>query len=71
MAFCPVRGDAQAILLGSGGQALAESGHSVIRMASGKGTGRCLQVGVWFLPFQHVRYLASLVRISAFVAQRT
>jgi sterol 3beta-glucosyltransferase len=33
--FCPVRGDARAIMLGSGGQALAESGRSVVRMMAG------------------------------------
>jgi UDP:flavonoid glycosyltransferase YjiC (YdhE family) len=35
LGFHPVRGDAQAIMLGSGGQALAESGRSVVRMAVG------------------------------------
>ena len=33
--FHPIRGDAQAIMLGSGGQALAESGQSVVRMMAG------------------------------------
>jgi len=33
--FHPVHGDAQAIMLGSGGQALARSGQSVVRMAVG------------------------------------
>ena len=31
LSFHPVRGDAQAIMLGSGGQALARSGQSVVR----------------------------------------
>ena len=35
LAFQPVRGDAQAIMLGSGGQALAQSGQSVVRMMAG------------------------------------